>query len=212
MILKFSEENKLQILLGLFIAAIVSANLLGTKITTIFGISASVGIFMFPITFLITDIIEEVYGKEKVKSFFYAGLFALALVIAFTMLSVYLPPAGRYEFNSEFFAVFSPSLRIMLGSLLGFALSQYHDIIAFSFWKKKTKGKFLWFRNNASTIVSQLMDTTIFMFIAFYMVTPQFTTDFIIALIIPYWILKVLASIIDTPFVYIGVRWMKNGQ
>ncbi len=210
--MKFSidEGQKVNILLGLFVSAIVAANLLGTKITTIFGISASVGIFMFPVTFLITDIIEEVYGKKKVVGFIYSGFAALIMVMAFTALSVYLPPASRYGLNAEYAKIFSPSLRIMIASVTAFIIAQYHDILAFNFWKKKTHGRFLWLRNNASTIVSQFIDTTIFMFIAFYMVTPKFTADFIFALIIPYWLLKVVASFIDTPFVYAGVRWLKG--
>ena len=76
--------------------------------------------------------------------------------------------------------------------------------------KKITKGKYLWLRNNLSTVISQLIDTTLFMFIAFYMVTPQFTAPFIIELIIPYWLFKVGFAFIDTPLVYLGVKWLKS--
>jgi uncharacterized integral membrane protein (TIGR00697 family) len=100
----------------------------------------------------------------------------------------------------------------MLGSLVAFLIAQYHDIWAFNFWKQKTKGRFLWFRNNASTIVSQFIDTTIFMFIAFYMAAPGYDVAFVFALILPYWILKVVVALVDTPFVYMGVRWLKPRQ
>jgi len=68
----------------------------------------------------------------------------------------------------------------------------------------------LWLRNNLSTIFSQLIDTTIFMFLAFYKIAPKFTVTFIISLIIPYWIFKVVFAIVDTPLCYLGVRWLKN--
>jgi len=212
MVMKLTQEQKVQMLLGLFVAAIVSANLLGTKIVNLWIVSASVGIFMYPITFLVTDVVEDVFGKEKVKGFVIAGFLSIMLVMLLTVLSVNLPPAGRYSFNKEFVTVFNPSIRIMIASLVAFLLAQYHDIWAFSFWKRKTKGRFLWLRNNASTMVSQLIDTTIFMFIAFYMVTPKFTADFIIALIIPYYLLKILVAAFDTPLVYLGVRWLKRGD
>lgn len=205
-----TQEQKVQVLLGIFIAAIVSANLLGTKIANLWIFVASVGIFMYPITFLVTDIVEDVYGKEKVKGFVNAGFVSLVLVMIFTILSVLLPPASRYPFNEAFLAVFSPSIRIMIASLVAFLLAQYHDIWAFNFWKRQTKGRFLWLRNNMSTIVSQFIDTTVFMFIAFYMATPKYTVDFVIALIIPYYLLKVLAAVCDTPFVYLGVWWLKG--
>lgn len=210
--LRLSQEEKTSVLLGLFIAAIIAGNLLGTKIFSFWIISASVGIFMYPLTFLITDIIEEVYGREKTRSFIIAGFFSLILVIILTVIGVVLPPASRYEFNAEYITVFAPSLRITVASIIAFLIAQYHDILAFDFWKKKTSGRFLWFRNNASTIISQFIDTTIFMFIAFYMVTPKFTADFIFALIVPYFTLKVVVAFCDTPFCYLGVRWLRNSK
>jgi len=205
-----TQEQKVQILLGVFIAALIAGNLLGTKIANLWIFIASVGIFMYPITFLVTDIVEDVFGKEKVKGFVIAGFISIVIVMLFTILSVLLPPASRYPSNEAFFEVFNPSIRIMIASLIAFLLAQYHDIWAFNFWKKKTKGRFLWLRNNLSTIVSQFIDTTVFMFIAFYMAAPTYTVDFIIALIIPYYLLKVLVAICDTPFVYLGVWWLKG--
>ena len=99
---------------------------------------------------------------------------------------------------------------MMVASLIAFLISQTHDVWAFNLWKEKTGGKYLWLRNNASTIVSQFLDTTVFMFIAFYQFTPKFTVPFIFSLIIPYWLFKVLFAIIDTPFIYLGVWWLKK--
>lgn len=207
---KLDQQTKLDILLALFIASLVTANLLGTKITTILGVSVSVGIFAYPLSFLITDIVTEVMGCEKAKNFIIAGFIALVLVIILTALSVAVPPAGRYELNSAYVKIFGGSMRIIVASLIAFALSQTHDVWAFHFWKKQTKGRFLWLRNNLSTIASQLIDTTIFMFIAFYQVTPKFTAGFIFALIVPYWLFKVAFAILDTPLVYLGVKWLRK--
>jgi len=96
--------------------------------------------------------------------------------------------------------------------LVAFTLSQTHDIWAFNFWKQKTKGRFLWLRNNLSTIVSQFIDSTIFMFIAFYAITPKFTVGFIFSLIIPYWLFKIAFAILDTPLVYAGVKWLREKE
>ncbi len=208
MVIRLSQEHKLHILFGIFITAIISANILGTKIIQLWFVTASVGIFMYPVTFLITDIVEEVFGKEKVKGFVCAGFVSVILAMLYVIVSVNLPPAPRYPHNEAFLKVFNPSIRIMLASMTAFILSQFHDIWAFNFWKEKTSGRFLWLRNNASTVISQLIDTTIFMFIAFYMATPKYTVDFIITLIIPYYILKVVVALFDTPFCYLGVRWL----
>lgn len=208
--LKLSQQTKLDILLGLFISSLAAANLLGSKITTVLGVSVSVGIFAYPLSFLITDIVAEVFGKNKAQKFILAGFISLLLVIFLTGLSVILPPAGRYQYNEEYKIIFGASLRITVASLIAFALAQYHDVWAFHFWKKKTGGRWLWLRNNLSTIVSQFIDTTIFMFVAFYLITPKFTAGFIFALIIPYWLFKIAFALLDTPFVYAGVKWLKK--
>ncbi|MFH1424739.1 MAG: queuosine precursor transporter [archaeon] len=203
-------EQKTTILSALFIGALVAANLMGTKIAD-FGIFiASTGILAFPITFLVTDIIEEVHGRERAQSLVNAGIISLVFVLIITAIAVYLPSAARDFFPAEYTKVFSASLRIFIASIIAFGISQTHDVWAFNFWKKKTNGKYLWLRNNASTLVSQLIDTTIFMFIAFYGVTPYAGVAFITALIIPYWIVKVLFAALDTPFCYLGVKWLKK--
>ena len=208
----FSLEKKTSFLLGLFVACLVTANLIGLKIASFGLFEASVGILVFPILFLITDIIEEVHGKEKAKEFVYIGLATLVMVLLITAIAVLLPAAARsFVSQEEYGKIFGTTLRIFVASIIGFFFSQMHDVWAFSFWKRVTNGKFLWLRNNASTVVSQFLDTTLFMFIAFYAISPKFTVEYIFALIIPYWLLKVLFALFDTPFCYLGVKWLKRG-
>jgi uncharacterized integral membrane protein (TIGR00697 family) len=206
-----TQEEKTLILLGVFIAAIVLANLLGTKIVDFGFFVASVGIFMYPITFLATDIVAEVCGRKKVMTFVIAGLLANAMLFLMVVVSIKLPPADRYPSNAAFLEVFNPSLRIIAASITAFFIAQIHDVMAFEQWKKLTGGKFLWLRNNASTIVSQGLDSVIFMFLAFYRVTPEYTVGFIFSMLVPYWVLKVIIAVADTPFVYLGVRWLRGG-
>jgi hypothetical protein len=159
-----------------------------------------------------TDIVEEVYGKKVVKNFIFLGIITMVIVFLYTSLFVVLSPHERYTYNEEYKTIFSSSLRMFIASMVAFFLAQMHDVITFEWLKKKTKGKMLWLRNNLSTIVSQLIDTTVFMFIAFYQVAPKFTVGFIISLIIPYYLFKIAFAIIDTPFVYLGVKWLKKGK
>lgn len=207
--MKWGIKEKTDLLLGLFVAAILAANLLGTKVTHIF-FDFSVGIFVFPLTFLITDIVEEVHGKKKTKEFVYIAFICLVFILAFTALAVKLPFAERSFVKENYTQVFGFSIRIFIASIIAFLISQLHDVWAFNFWKKKTKGKYLWLRNNLSTIVSQFIDTTLFMFIAFFGVSPKFTVNYLFVLIIPYWLLKVVMALFDTPFIYLGVWWLKG--
>ena len=204
------KDFKLHLLLGLFCGLLVGMNLLGGKITSLFGISVSVAIFMAPLAFLITDIVEEVYGRKVTQNFVWAGMATIIIMFLYTALFVVLEPHTRYSFNEEYKTIFGASLRMMIASVIAFFLAQTHDIWAFNFWKEKTKGRFLWLRNNLSTVVSQFIDSTVFMFIAFYALTPKFTMAFIFSLIIPYYLFKVLFAVLDTPFVYLGVKWLRK--
>lgn len=206
------KNLRLSILLGLFSAFLVGMNLLGGKITSLSGISVSVGIFLVPLTFLITDIVEEVYGKKVSRQFIIVGVISIIAILAFTSFFVWLEPSTRYQQNDEYVAVFGSSLRIMIASVVAFAMGQLHDVWAFSFWKKKTKGKYLWLRNNLSTFLSQAVDTFLFMMIAFYMVSPRFDFAFVMSLAIPYYIFKIVFAALDTPLVYAGVKWLKKGD
>jgi uncharacterized integral membrane protein (TIGR00697 family) len=203
-------NEKVSILLSIFITALVCANLLGNKIITIIGITVSVGIFAYPITFLVTDIIAEVYGKKETLKFYKAGIIAVLLALLLTTISRLVPAASFYSYAQDYNNVFGNSIRILIASLTAFLISQYNDIIVFHFLKKITKNKYLWIRNNLSTMISQLIDTTIFTFIAFFHMTPAFGISKMIAMIIPYWLLKVLFALFDTPFCYLGVKWLKK--
>jgi queuosine precursor transporter len=215
-----TEDLKIYAILScLFAGTIVAANLMGTKVIPFFTIGSfqltgSVGIFLFPLSFLITDIVAEIYGPKATRALITGTLIVLLIVLGVTALATVLPPAERFAGQDEaYVGVFRSSLRIILASIVAFILSQYHDVWAFDFWKKKTNGRFLWLRNNASTIVSQLIDTVIFMLIAFWGVSDRFTLAFVLgSMVPPYYLLKVLAAALDTPLVYLGVRILRQSQ
>jgi queuosine precursor transporter len=208
-IMKWGVEEKTNLLLGLFVASIIAANLMGTKITHFF-IDFSVGIFIYPLTFLITDIVQEIHGKQRAKQFVWIAFVCVVVVAAVTAFAVYLPFAERSLVKDNYTQVFGMSIRIFIASIIAFLVSNMHDVWAYNFWRKVTKGKHMWLRNNFSSIAGEFVDTTLFMFIAFYAISPKFTVGYIFALIIPYWLLKVFVTIVHTPFCYLGVRWLRG--
>lgn len=201
----------------LFAGSIVAANLMGTKVIPFFTIAGfqftgSVGIFLFPLSFLITDIVAEIYGPKATRALVTGTLVVLLVVLAATALATVIPPAERYApFNDSYLMIFRSSLRILAASIVAFTVSQYHDVWAFTFWKKKTRGRFLWLRNNASTMVSQLIDTVVFMLIAFWGQSERFTLVYVLgSMVPPYYLIKVLAAFVDTPLVYLGVNALRK--
>lgn len=200
----------LDLLLAFYITTIVAAELMGSKIFTIAGINASVAIFLLPITFSINDIVTEVYGKARAVSFVKSGFVMLVFLLFFNLLALALPPATRFEStNPAYTQVFGKSLRIIVASLTAFWLSERFDVYVFSKIRRKLGASKLWLRNNASNFVSQLFDTIIFMFLAFY---HPGNFWFILSLVWPYWLLKCSMSVIETPFTYVGVQWLKTAR
>ena len=201
--------QKLDFLLSVYVAAVVAAELLGGKVFTVNGwVNASVAIFVFPLTFTINDIVAEVYGKERARSFVKSAGYILIALAVYTLLSIALPPAKRFVAdNTAYTHVFGKSLRIIVASLTAFWLAERFDVYVFAKIREKLGKNRLWLRNNVSNFLGQLFDTVIFMFLAFY--NPG-NFWFIISLIWPYWLFKCGMSVIQTPLTYIGVRWLKK--
>lgn len=209
---EIAKDLRLYIIFGLFIAFMIGMNVLGGKIVPLGPFQVSVAFLIVPLSFLMTDIVEEVYGKKKAREFVIAGVVSLIVFLGFIILFLALPPAERFTHNEEYKTIFGTSARIVFASITAFLLSQFHDVWAFNFWKTATKGKMLWLRTNLSTAMSMTVDTFVFMFLAFYMLTPMFTFGFIIQMIIPYLIFKIIWGMLNTPLVYAGARWLKEGK
>lgn len=204
--------GKRDILFALFIASMILVNTLGSKITTILGVRVSVGIFLVPVLFLITDIVGEVLGEKEAQHFVNMATIMLVLMFCLSFLFIRMKPNETWGMQREYELIFGSSMRMTAASIISFIISQKLDVVLFSTWKKVTHGKYLWIRNNASTIISQFIDTTIFDFIAFYHLTEKYTVSFVFSLIIPYWLFKVAFALLDTPFCYMGVRWMRGRE
>ena len=205
-------EKRLDYLLAIYITAIVAAELLGSKFITIFGVVTSVGILALPITFVINDVVSEVVGKERARNFVRSGLYTLVFLFVMVYVAKILPPAGFYHNNEAYQSVFGSSLRIILASLTAFALSEFLDVLVFNRMRKMWAGKLFWLRTNLSNFIGQLVDTTVFIFVAFYLVTPDYNLGKMVALILPYWLLKMFFSVVETPLAYLGVRWLKTTE
>jgi uncharacterized integral membrane protein (TIGR00697 family) len=178
-----------------------------------YTLNASVAILLLPIVFTINDIITEVYSKERARSLVRSGLLMVAFLLLFSLLATSLPPSKRFlPTEKAYDTIFHTTIRIAFASLTAFTLAEFTDVFIFSKLRDKMKKKKLWLRNNVSNIIAQLIDTAVFMFLAFYALNKPFGDNFIflLSLILPYWLLKCCMSIIETPFVYAGVNWLKN--
>ncbi len=198
---------KYSILLGLFVTALLVANTVASKLIMVGGVVITTGIIAYPITFAITDIINEVWGKKAAKQAVMVGLFANLLMVGLYAISVAIPHASFWEGQPAFTSVLGSTPRIVLASMIAYLVSQTWDIHMFDKIKALTKGKHLWVRNNASTFTSQVIDSIIFLLIAFYGTIPVHLMP---GMLVGYLAIKWAIALIDTPFVYLGTRWARR--
>lgn len=210
--------EKMDFLVSLYIFCIAVTELMGAKTFPIYNVgplhlNASVAIFIVPIIFTITDIVLEVHGKERARSLVRSGLIMVFFIMLYAILATYLPPSTRFASSEKAYdSVFFKSIRIAAASLIAFGVAEFTDVYIFHRIRQKMKDKALWLRNNASNFVGQFLDTTIFITLAFYALNKPLgdNLSFLWSIILPYWLLKCGMSVIETPFVYAGVKWLKS--
>jgi uncharacterized integral membrane protein (TIGR00697 family) len=202
------------ILASMFIAALVASNLIFQKFFSWnpfgwFKFELSVGILPYPITFLITDIISEIYGRKKANQVVIAGIFASIFSMGIILIANYTSAIDNSPVNNELFTkVFGLSPIAVLASMLAYLFAQFIDIRIFHFWKQKTQGKHLWLRNNFSTFSSQFIDTfTVVTLLCLFKVLPW---NMFKGLLISGFLFKVLIALFDTPILYFIVYLFKR--
>jgi queuosine precursor transporter len=209
---------KFDLLVAVYVFCICVSELMGAKtfpLITIGGwtLNQSVAIFTVPLVFTINDMIVEVYGKERARSVIRSGLFVVVLILLFSLLATALPPSARFAATEPAYqTIFGLSARFSFASLLAFVIAEFTDLFIFVKIRQAMGSKALWLRNNVSNFAAQFLDTVIFMFAAFWAFDQSAGSNvsFILSLMIPYWIVKCLMSVIETPFVYLGVKWLKS--
>ena len=191
----------------IFTTLLLTANISAVKIIAIGSEGIDAGIIAYPLTFLISDVISEVYGRKTTTKIIWLGFLANLLMISIIYVAGILPSATFWNDQQSYDQILGAVPRIVIASMVAYLVSQNHDVLAFEMWKKVTGGKFLWFRNNASTVVSQGIDTTIFILIAFVGI---YSFDDILNMIWNTYLIKIVVAIIDTPLVYILVNIVRR--
>ena len=199
------------ILAGLFIASLVTSNLIFQKFfywypfdISIFNVKlfeVSVGLLPYPITFLITDILSEIYGKKKANQVVIAGIFASFFSLLIIYVSKNVPATSWSQVDdTTFLNVFGAAPLAVFASMMAYLFAQFIDIRVYHFWKNLTKGKHLWIRNNFSTFTSQFIDTlTVLVLLCSFDIIAW---DKFLGLLIGGVLFKIIIAALDTPILY----------
>ena len=226
-VLKIEEKNKLNnifiILTGIFITNAIIAEILGTKIfdfSFLKNFSLSVGVLIWPIVFITTDIINEYFGKSGVKKISYFTIILILYVFLIVFLSTKLTPntywlninstdnsGNPFDINYAYNIIFLQSTGIIIGSVFAFLIAQLLDVFIFQKIKKITKGKFIWLRATGSTLISQLIDSFVVLTIAFYFLAPdgkEWSINQVFVVGFDNYTFKFFVAIIITPLIYLA--------
>lgn len=200
-------------LAAIFIASLVSCNLIFQKFFEwdlgFINFEVSVGILPYPITFLVTDVISEIFGKKRANQVVTVGLFSTIFVMGVVTIADLVPATSWSPVNDEEFKqVFGLTGVAVAASMVAFLLAQFIDIRIYHFWKGVTKGKHLWIRNNFSTITSQFIDT-----IAVLVLLCLFNAiewNMFGVLLLNGFLFKILVALCDTPILYLVVHFIRK--
>jgi len=187
----------------LLVMNIIICNLQVMKIIQLFGMTTTLGNILYASVFFSTDVLGEMYGKKEARRGVWLGFAMLVLATLYMQAALLFTPGESDFISPALTQLFSLYPRVVIASLAAYLLSQLHDVWAYDFWKLRARGRFLWLRNNASTMVSQLIDSIVFCTIAFWGVFPL--TDFMQIMLTTY-ILKFAIAAADTPFIYLARR------
>lgn len=193
------------VLAGFFITNAIIAELIGGKLIQFFGLfTQSIGIILWPIIFILTDLINEHFGKDGVKKLTYitVGLISFAFIVL--SIAIKIPATNFSPVNNDVFkTVFGQSQWIIVGSIIAFLISQLVDVYMFLFFKKITGNKFIWLRATGSTLISQLVDTFVVQYIAFVLPAKWTFNEFITNASYGY-LFKLIIAVALIPLIYIG--------
>ncbi|MBA7479839.1 queuosine precursor transporter [subsurface metagenome] len=190
-------------LYALIVASIITANIQVLKTVQLFGLVATLGNILYGSIFLATDILSEVYGKKAARRGVWLGFIGMTLMTLWMQIGLkFIPDVSDFA-QDALSTIFGLMPRVAAGSMVAYLISQHHDVFAFHFWKNRTRGRFLWLRNNASTMVSQAIDSIIFCAIALWGLFDIKTWFQILATT---YFLKWFVAAIDTPFIYLARR------
>jgi len=225
------REACFSVMMAAFVVVLVLTNIIGVKLFLAFpeaipegffgeAITLTTGLITYPLTFLLTDVVCEVYGRKRANLMVVTGFVMSLVSLVFIQIALVLPgspvwPSGNPNYDSiatmqqAFDSVFTLPGVLIFGSMSAYLVAQLMDVRLFHFWKRLTQGRHLWLRNNASTMISQLVDTIIVnsIFLGFGLGLPW---GIVGEIIVANYVFKVLIAALDTPLIYLGVAVVRR--
>ncbi len=203
------SHQHLDSITALFVAVLLISNVASTKIVDFGWFTFDGGTLLFPLSYIFGDILTEVYGYQRSRKVIWLGFFS-ALLMSFTLIVVgALPPAADWHYQTAYEQILGLTPRIVIASLIAYFVGEFSNSLVLAKLKILTRGKWLWSRTIASTLIGQLLDTGIFILISFTGVVPN---SLLLTLIVSNYLFKCGVEILFTPVTYILTSWLKRQE
>jgi len=197
------------VIVGLFVTSLITANIIAVKLVDIAGLIVPAGIIVFPISYIVGDVLTEVYGYKQARRVIWLGFLCNLIAVLAIIAGQRLPAAAFWQGQEAYETILGYTPRLLLASFSAFLVGEFANSFVLSRLKVATEGRFLWLRTIASTVVGQGLDSLIFIGLAFIGTTPAAA---LLTAIITQWLFKVIYEAAATPLTYAVVRFIKQQE
>ncbi|HEX3177006.1 MAG TPA: queuosine precursor transporter [Methylomirabilota bacterium] len=191
---------------ALFVTCLLTANTMASKLMVVNGIVLTAGIVIFPISYVLGDVLTEVWGYAAARRVIWLGFVCNALMVAALWLGGELPPAPFWKGQDAYELMFGQTPRVLAASFLAYLVGEFANAFVLAKMKIATQGRWLWMRTIGSTVVGQALDSVVFVTLAFAAVVPA---GALLQLVTAQWLVKVAYEAAATPLTYAAVAWLK---
>ncbi len=199
----------LQPLAALFVTTLIISNIIASKIGSFGGFFMPVGVVIFPLAYVLGDVLTEVYGYGVMRRVIWTGFLCNLLAVLILWVARVLPPAPFYADQAAFDAVLGSTPRILAASFVAYLIGSFSNALIMAKLKVKTQGRFLWLRMITSTIVGEGLDSFVFILLAFGGVFPG---GQVVMLAVTQWVFKLAFEVVVVPVSYAVVAWLKRAE
>ena len=194
---------------ALFVTCLLTANILAPKLILVFGFAVTVGVIVFPLSYVVGDVLTEVWGYAVARRVIWIGFACNAFMAAALWLGGLVPPAPFWTGQAAWEQTFAQTPRIVVASFVAYLVGEFANSFVLARMKVATHGRWLWMRTIGSTLVGQALDTAVFITVAFAGVLPG---GVLASLVLGQWLVKVLYESVATPLTYAAVGWLKSAE
>lgn len=192
-----------------FVTCLVTANMIAVKLIDVFGLILPAAVIIFPISYIVGDVLTEVYGYAAARRVIWLGFFCNLLAVFAIWAAGLLPPASFWQGQSAYEMILGFAPRLLIASFLAYLVGEFANALVLAKLKVATNGRWLWTRTISSTIIGQGLDSLVFITIAFAGIIPL---DGMVNAVMGQWGFKVAYEVLATPLTYVVVGWLKRAE